>query len=1222
ELRGQLPQLPATWRFVLSRGLAENPEERYASAVDWELAALDALDAATDTVRVGFRTAIPGTTCPYKGLASFQAEDAPFFFGREAMVDDLVRRLQLSSTLVIGGPSGSGKSSLLRAGLIPALSAGALPGSQHWQILLFSPGPDALEELASQLGRLDPNRSAPSTESLRADPRSARRFIPPGAHVLLAIDQFEELLTGVDSVSKAERETFLDVLAAFHADRESTVRVVLAIRADFYAASAADPWLAERISTNQVLVGPMQQPELRRAIEGPAQRAGLRLETGLVAAILDDAGTEPGSLPLVAHALMETWLRRRDGLLTVEGFRAAGGVSGAISRSAEQSFHQLDEDQRPACRQLLLRLVTPGDGTPDVRRHLQWREVGDDSATRTVIDAFADDRLLTLDDRGVQIIHETLISTWPRLREWIDESRDDLRMRQKVAAAASEWQSNDRHPDLLYRGSPLTAALEWFVRGGDEPGSLSAEFLEAGRKALETEVNAAHADERRRRRVRRVAFTALTTLLLAAGVASVIALLALRTSRKNETLAQARFARALATQADSLASTQPKLALLLAAESAARSDPVSREARDALVDARVTLAQSDITPSESPIPVGDVQSVALTSDGATLFAGARDGTITSWDIATGRRTGAYSGSAEGIEHVALDPSDRWLIAVGAGGVRRWDLHARPSTKGEVVAEAGDPVWSVAFSGTGSTFATSTENGKVQIYDTATATPLGPPFTYPIDFLSVALSRDGSKVLAGTGDGRVFIWDVASRELSGAPISAHGTNDVWELAMNPDGVRFATRGSDGMAKVWSLASHNEVAKPFADAAGRSTVRKVQGLIWSHDGDVLLAGADDGRVHQWNLAAAREIGVTTAGHTDQVLASATSGAGNIMVTLGRDASVRTWDVAPRRPVATVLAAPKKPQWGLAVSPDGTQVAVGDDAGVVTVYDAGTGAAKIRLHGPRSRVFALDFVDDKRLIAGNDRGDLRVWDISTGTELRTQAGAHAGGVTSVAVSPDRELVASSGADGVVRMWRGADLAASASATRQPGAVNDVAFTPAGDVVAADNDGTVRFWRPDGSPRRERLVADPSGDAIRSVAVSPDGKTLAAATASVVTLFDLATDDALSALNGQSADPLDVAFSSDGQWFVSVSGEGHVNLWDTASRLGLGPQFAYHSGAIWHTAIIGASTVITAGKDGTVRTLDVLDFRDACTLGAGALDPGARASYLGGTKAISCPS
>ena len=270
--------------------------------------------------------------------------------------------------------------------------------------------------------------------------------------------------------------------------------------------------------------------------------------------------------------------------------------------------------------------------------------------------------------------------------------------------------------------------------------------------------------------------------------------------------------------------------------------------------------------------------------------------------------------------------------------------------------------------------------------------------------------------------------------------------------------------------------------------------------------------------------------------------------------------------------------------------------------------------------SRVFAIAFVDSDRLIAGDNSGGLRLWSAKTGLGSRVIARAHAGPVTGIAVSPDRKIVASSGADGVVHMWRSSDLGALASTSRQPGAVNDIAFTPAGDVVAADNDGTVRFWRTDGAERRPPLVADPDGDVIRSVAVSPNGKTLVVATASVVTLFDLPTGKPLSPLNSQPPSPLDVAFSPDGQWFVSVSREGRVDLWDTAARVSLGPQFAYHDAAVWHTAITAASVVVTASQDGTVRTLDVLDFRDACTLGAGAFDPTARDSYLGGADTIAC--
>jgi WD40 repeat protein len=224
------------------------------------------------------------------------------------------------------------------------------------------------------------------------------------------------------------------------------------------------------------------------------------------------------------------------------------------------------------------------------------------------------------------------------------------------------------------------------------------------------------------------------------------------------------------------------------------------------------------------------------------------------------------------------------------------------------------------------------------------------------------------------------------------------------------------------------------------------------------------------------------------------------------------------------------------------------------------------------------------------------------------------------SVAVSPDGERVASAGADGAVRLWRSSDLTPLAATATQRASVNDVTFTPSGELVTAGNDGVVRFWRTDGSPTGHVLVADPAGDALRSVAVSPDGATLAAATADGVRLFDVANGKERGPLNSQPAEPLDVVFSPDGQWFVSVSRDGRVALWDTATRAGLGPRFSYHQGAVWHAAITQGSVVVTAGEDGTVRSLDVLDIGKACALGAGALDDRALEQYLSGAKPIGC--
>jgi WD40 repeat protein/serine/threonine protein kinase len=1219
QLETQLPNVPSVWRPLLVRGLAANPEERFATVAEWEAAGLAALEEAPDSSTINFRSALPGATCPFKGLASFQAEDAPFFFGREALIDDLVRRLQVGRTLVIGGPSGSGKSSMMRAGLIPALAAGALPASQHWQILLFSPGSDVLAELAHQLGRLDPSRPVHSADDLRSDPRAARRLIPPGTRVVLAIDQFEELFTS--NPDEHDRHAFLDVLDALSSDEDLGVRVVIALRADFYAVSASYPWLAERISSNQVLVGPMRRSELRSAIEGPATRAGLRLESGLVEAIVDDAGDDAGSLPLVSHALMETWLRRRDTLLTVEGFRSAGGVIGAIAQSAEQAYERLGAPEKTACRRLFLRLVTPGDGVPDTRRLLSWRQVGDDPTTRAVIDTLAKERLLTVDDRGVEIIHETLNLTWPRFRGWIEESRDDLRTRQRVAQDAAEWEAQSRDSDLLYRGAPLAVALEWHAQNDSEHDELSAEFLQAGREARESAEAAAAVEERRRRRVRRIAFSALSSLTIAAAVASAVAFVALGDARDNEAEANRRFVQALATEANSIASAQPNLALLLAAESAARADgPAPAEARNALIQARAALAEADVAPSGVVLPVGDALALTLTPDGTTIVTGGRDGTVQLWDSASGERGARLTGQSGGIEEAAVDPSGRWLVTVGPGGARRWDLKAADPNPGRVVAEGGDPLWSVAFSRDGGRFATASERGKLRIYATASAEEIGAPIEHSIDFLSVAFSLDGTKLLAGTGDGRVFVWDIASRLQDGSAVRAHGTDDVWELVMHPDGDRFVTSGTDGATKVWSLGTRRHLASPFAADGGDGTGTRVNGLVWSRDGSTLIAGGHDGRVREWDLASSRQVEVTAAGHLDHVEDAAASADGTALVTLGRDQDVWIWDLSARRPVTTTVAEHDGPQWGLAASADGKRVAVGGGDGMVTVFDLATGARVTRLAGASGRIFALAFVDEHRVVGGDEDGSLFVWNLSSVGDPLTRPSAHGVPITTVAVSRDGGMIASADGGGIVRVWSAEDLDPVAATTPRPGGVNDVTFTPSGEIVAAGNDGTVAFWTADASPARDALVVDPEGDSVRSTAVSPDGKVLVVANANGVTLWDLATGVQRPPLNGQPAAPLDVEFSPDGEWIASTSDDGTVALWDSTTGEDLGARFSVHEDAIWHAAITTDSVLVTASLDGSVRVLDVLDWRLACKLGAGPLDRSNRQKYLGGAQPLGC--
>ena len=419
----------------------------------------------------------------------------------------------------------------------------------------------------------------PSLAELRADPGSVRSIAESSDGLLIAIDQFEELFT---LASPDDASTFLAVLAALVAPAASRVRIVMSIRADFYAECADHEWLARCISDNQVLVGPMRRAELRRAIEQPAARVGLRLEDGLTETVLDDAAAASGSLPLIGHALMETWLRRRGTLLTLEGFRAAGGVIGAMTQRADALYRQLDPHEQEVARQLLLRLVNPGDGTPDTRRRVTWRELGDDPVQRRVIDALAAARLVTVDDDRVEIAHESLIHGWPLLDGWIEQAREDLRTRARILRAAEEWDGQDRNPALLYRGSPLEAASDWAADHPGDLGPLETDFIAASEAALRAEIEAAEAEQHSRRRVRRAAVVrprACSRSRRWWPVPPRSSRCSARSSTEQE--ARDRAVRLLGTQSSAGSEVDPLLGIALASESIARSDrpPVGCAAR-------------------------------------------------------------------------------------------------------------------------------------------------------------------------------------------------------------------------------------------------------------------------------------------------------------------------------------------------------------------------------------------------------------------------------------------------------------------------------------------------------------------------------------------------------------------------------------------------------------------------------------------------------------------
>ena len=369
--------------------------------------------------------------------------------------------------------------------------------------------------------------------------------------------------------------------------------------------------------------------------------------------------------------------------------------------------------------------------------------------------------------------------------------------------------------------------------------------------------------------------------------------------------------------------------------------------------------------------MGDVLTTLVTPDGSTIVTGARDGTVQLWDAQTGEPTTVLTGPTDGIEEAAVDPSGRWLVAVGADGLWRWDLSS-DETEGELVDRPPGALWSVAFTADGERLATAAEDGVVQIYDTSSWRRQGEPFTADVDFLSVTFTPDGKRLLAGTGEGRVFLWDVAQHTTAATPIAAHGTNDVWELVVDPAGQRVATASSDGTARVWSLDTGALVATPFVNADGVRSLDEVSGLVWSADGRSLYVGGSDGRVHEWDLQTATQVDQSAIGHDDRVTDAFASADQTVLVTLGRDQDVRVWDMASRGPVVATMADLGTPSFGLAINADGSRVAVGDEQGVVRVFsDSGE---PIELDGHSGRVFGLAFLPDGRLLTGGDDGALR--------------------------------------------------------------------------------------------------------------------------------------------------------------------------------------------------------------------------------------------------------
>ncbi|HKT04785.1 MAG TPA: hypothetical protein VJT31_35170, partial [Rugosimonospora sp.] len=569
-----MPSLDVTLAYVRACGGDVAVWERRWRAVAAELV-VAADDGTSEAASPGDSArgdgAGDGARAPYVGLAPFQPTDVDRFFGREDLVADLMRRVRRHRFVAVVGASGSGKSSVLRAGLIPAWTAlsGAPP------IIMFTPGPAPFEECAlklAALGGVDPpdvhRRLNGDRLGLHWVVRQVLDERAGDADLLIVVDQFEELFTLC--AEAGDRDRFIAALLAAAAAASSRCRVVIGTRADFYAHCVAYPGLVDAFNEAHLAVGAMTMDELRRAVTQPALQHHLTLESALLAELVATAYGRVGVLPLLSHALRETWRRRRGNTLTLAGFRATGGIDGALTNTAESVYQALGSDRQQVARDLFSRLCALGDGTHDTKRRIRRDDLDlSDEDVRAVVEHFVAARLITVGQDWTEITHEILISSWPRLRQWLTADRDVLRLHQELTEASRQWEDIGRDPAALLRGVRLAAANEWTAAGRAALAPREHAFLAASNTLQEAERVAA----RRQRRRLRSLVAALTVLLVMVSGAMTAAILARRAAAHQRDVATAQN---VAVAAAGLRATQPALAtqLLLAAYRLAPTTPV------------------------------------------------------------------------------------------------------------------------------------------------------------------------------------------------------------------------------------------------------------------------------------------------------------------------------------------------------------------------------------------------------------------------------------------------------------------------------------------------------------------------------------------------------------------------------------------------------------------------------------------------------------------------
>jgi DNA-binding SARP family transcriptional activator/WD40 repeat protein len=1126
--------------------------------------------------------------CPFRGLDFFDRADAEYFFGREPLVAELLTRAAESGLVGILGPSGIGKSSLLRAGVLAALGRDGLPGSASWRQVLLRPGERPHTQLTRALG-------GKQIDTVLAG-------LPPGERLVIAVDQLEELFTSCESDD--ERGAFLEQLCAAAADVRQRALLVVALRGDFYVRFVAFPKFAALLSRRHVLVGPMDRAELADAIEQPAARVGLEIERPLVDALVSDAVGRSGGLPLLSAMLVQLWQARDGHTLRYQSYQASGGMQAAVARLAEAAYVGLDTPQQQVARTVLMRLASEQNGAL-VRRRAPVAELDRIEGANPVVAALIDARLLTLSDGRIELSHEALLHEWPRYRSWLDEDQAGRRVRAHLTATAAEWEAHGREPSELYRGTRLAAALDWDALHVDRLNSLEREFLDCSRLEAERETRRQRAQNRRLRGL----LLGVGALLIIAVVAGAIALIKQRTA-SNEARA------ALARQLGAEAVNEPRLDLaMLLAREAVKLDR-SQQTEGTLL---ATLQRSPSVIGTLALPVTLAPQLAVSPDGRTLTVShslinhygfqidASLGTVSFYDARThaplrppltdffGAGPPVYSSDGSLLAYATADTPPSIVVRDAHTRARLATLRFDPFQIARLTPDIAHA--SILISPDGRTvycayrvfdlehteFRARAEATYLARWSLPSAKLLSTTRIDPGAVLALRLSAAGRRLLVVDAR-RVNVFDASSLRRQASVAIAPAPVAPTAAAISPDG-RVVALGSQA-GQVSFVDASTGRARAGAGAHGGA----VTGVTYAPDGGAVVTVGSDNRVVVWNPTTARAATVLTA-PAEQVQAVAFSPDSSTLYTSSPGGVLLEWDLSggrtfgrrfalePASPAGGAISPPAPP---LALSPDGATFAVRLGTSTIGLFSARTlrQEASFTIAPTGAAITALAWSPTaSELAVGGYSGLVQLWEVDgTPRLLRSLAGLHAGGglpdaIQALAFSPDGRLVA------------GTD----SSETLQ---------SPGDELVHFDNRLLLlAAWRlDDGALLRPPLdlgtgLARYAG----ALAFSPTGRLLAVSTpdsaGDVPNPIDVIVDPTTFHVR-QSLRPLgdddtvSLAFASNGVLATGTAG-GIVQLWNPTSGKQVAGPVAVAAGPVTSVTFdaSGERLATTGGQDGLVK-------------------------------------